>query len=120
MRFMHNHNLLQVSDRPSWLTIKEGAKLYIDLVIKKVNRKHVHISTPVSKVVRRHGKVYITSFRGEEEFDHVILATHADTSLQLLSQPTAEEQEILSNFAFSKNVASLHTDLAVLLLVLFV
>src|ERR1700694_4895122 len=113
IRFMHNHHLLQVSDRPQWLTIKDGAKQYIDSVISKVNRERVHVKTPVNKVVRRNGKVYLTTSRGEEEFDHVIFATHADTSLKLLAHPTVDEQSILGDFEFSKNIASLHTDISV-------
>jgi predicted NAD/FAD-binding protein len=110
---MHNHHLLQISGRPQWLTIKDGAKRYIESVINKVMKDRVHVKTPVSKVVRRHGKVFVTSGKGEEEFDHVIFATHADTSLKLLAHPTANEQSILGDFEFSKNVASLHTDISV-------
>jgi predicted NAD/FAD-binding protein len=110
---MHNHHLLQVTDRPSWLTIKDGAKLYIDAVINKIKKERVRVKTPVTRVMRRDGKVFITSTDGEEEFDHVIFATHADTSLQLLSHPSAVEKDILGNFEFSKNVAVLHSDLTV-------
>ena len=73
----------------------------------------MHVKTPVSEVIRRNGKVFVTSARGTEKFDHVIFATHADTSLQLLSDASVEERDILESFEFSKNVAVLHTDLAV-------
>lgn len=57
----------------------------------------------------------MTSSRGEEEFDHVIFATHADRSLQLLGQDASElEREILGSFEFSNNVATLHSDLDVI------
>ena len=113
IRFMHNHHLLQTSNRPKWLTIPGGGKRYVDSVIEKVNNENVHVNTPVTRVKRRNGKVLIISSRGEEEFDHVILATHADTSLQILSDVSMEEKEILGSFEFSKNVATLHQDLAV-------
>ena len=79
IRFMHNHHLLQISDRPQWLTIKKGGKIYIDSVMEKVKPENVHLSTPVTQVERRVGKVAVTFSGGEEEFDHVIFATHADT-----------------------------------------
>lgn len=110
---MHNHHLLQISDRPQWLTIKEGSKLYIESVMQRMNSKRVYLNTPVTKVVRRNGKVIVTSHRGEEEFDHVIFASHADTSLKLLSDTTTLEKDILQNFEFAKNVATLHSDLSV-------
>jgi uncharacterized protein len=57
----------------------------------------------------------VTSSRGSEEFDHVIFATHADTSLQLLGRDASElEREILGSFEFSNNVATLHSDLDVI------
>jgi len=110
---MHNHHLLQISDRPSWLTIKNGAKQYIDSVIDGINKKSVHLETPVTKVVRREGKVIVTSSKGTQEFDHVIFATHADTSLQLLEDATAREINVLGGFEFSQNVTTLHSDLTV-------
>lgn len=113
IRFMHNHDFLQISGRPQWLTIENGAHNYINSVIDKVNPANIHCKTPVTKVERRDGKIFVTSARGEEEFDHVIFATHADISLQLLSDPSSEEINILGSFEFSKNVATLHSDLEV-------
>jgi predicted NAD/FAD-binding protein len=113
IRFMHNHHLLQVTDRPNWLTIKNGAAQYVQSVIDKMKEENVHLECSVTRAVRRDGKVAVTSSRGEEEFDHVLFATHADTTLQLLSDATATETNVLENFEFSKNVATLHSDLAV-------
>ena len=110
---MHNHHLLQVTARPSWLTIKDGAKQYIDSVISNLDCKNVYLETPVTKVVRWDGKVILTSARGTQEFDHVIFASHADASLQLLQDATITEKDVLGSFEFSQNVATLHSDLAV-------
>ena len=113
IRFMHNHHLLQISNRPKWLTIRNGAKVYIESVLKHMDRENVYIGTPITRVVRRDGRVLVTSSRGEEEFDHVIFATHADTSLQLLADASSSETNILGSFESSKNIATLHTDLEV-------
>ena len=72
------------------------------------------METPVTTVVRRDGKVIVTSTRGTEEFDHVIFATHADTSLELLEDATTKERDILGSFEFTNNQATLHSDLSVL------
>jgi|SRR5277367_942966 predicted NAD/FAD-binding protein len=114
IRFMHNHHLLQVTDRPSWLTIKDGAKQYIDSVIEGINKNNIHLETPVMQVVRRDGKVIVRSSKTTQEFDHVIFATHADISLQLLGDATTKERDVLGSFEFSENVATLHSDLTVL------
>ena len=60
------------------------------------------------------GGVVLTSKRGEERFDHVIFATHADTSLEILgTEATPQERDVLSSFEFTKNIATLHSDLKV-------
>ena len=46
----------------------------------------------------------------EQSFDEVILACHADQSLQLLSSPTDEETNLLSSFPYQKNKVTLHSD----------
>jgi uncharacterized protein len=45
-----------------------------------------------------------------ECFDHIVIATHADQALKMLSAPTSEETKILSPFRYSKNTAILHHD----------
>ena len=45
-----------------------------------------------------------------DKFDHVILATHSDTSLKLLESPSKLEQEILGNINYQKNLMVLHSD----------
>src|SRR5579862_5871360 len=141
IRFMYNHHLLQISSRPSWLTLRHGAKEYVDKVIGTTKNKYLR--TPVTKIVRKNilsqgngntgktdlrkttddgkimdqdqkGKVILTSSRGDEEFDHVIFAIHADDSLRILGDQSSElERDVLSSFEFSKNIACLHSDLNV-------
>ena len=43
-------------------------------------------------------------------FDHVVIATHADQALAMLSDTTANERELLGTFAYSRNEAVLHSD----------
>jgi predicted NAD/FAD-binding protein len=46
--------------------------------------------------------------------DQVVLATHADDALALLTDPSDEEREVLGAFTYSRNTVALHTDAAVL------
>jgi predicted NAD/FAD-binding protein len=48
------------------------------------------------------------------EYDHVVLASHADQSLQMLADANESEREILSGFPYQPNTAILHTDCSVL------
>jgi predicted NAD/FAD-binding protein len=60
------------------------------------------------------GKVLLTTAGGKsEEYDHVIMACHADASLAILRAGggvTKEEERILGGFQWSKNVAVIHSD----------
>jgi uncharacterized protein len=51
---------------------------------------------------------------GIEAFDHVVLATHADTALRLLSVPRDDERDLLSPFKTSANRVYLHRDRAMM------
>jgi predicted NAD/FAD-binding protein len=65
----------------------------------------------VSKLTRRAGGVeLVTDRHGPETFDHVIMATHSDQALQLLSDPTRAEREVLGAITYQPNLAVLHTD----------
>jgi predicted NAD/FAD-binding protein len=48
---------------------------------------------------------------GLARFDHVVLATHADTSLRILGRDAdPAEREVLSAFSYQENLAVLHRD----------
>ena len=44
------------------------------------------------------------------DYDHVILAAHADQSLDLIKNPTDVEKNILGKFLYVSNNAVLHSD----------
>jgi predicted NAD/FAD-binding protein len=115
VRFMWNHHLLTtVAARPDWMTISGGSQLYIDAVMKDFPRDRVHLRTKVTALrPRKDGHVTLCTENWEEDFDHVILATHGDQALEIMDQAaTTEERKILSGFKTNKNVAILHSDLS--------
>jgi predicted NAD/FAD-binding protein len=62
-------------------------------------------------VVRQASHVTITCAGGERrDFDHVVIATHADQALTLLDEATPGERALLSAFSYSMNRAILHRD----------
>ncbi|MCI2416123.1 FAD-dependent oxidoreductase [Saccharopolyspora sp. K220] len=67
-------------------------------------------STPVLGVEQRDDDVVLRTAAGGEEFDYVVLATHADDSLALLRNPTQEQQRALGSISYSPTHAVLHTD----------
>lgn len=116
IRFCHNHGLIQVSNRPQWWTVKGGARHYVDRITAAITDKR--LKTPVRRIERDPGKarggVRITTDKGTEIFDKVIVATHSDQSLAMLQDPSGEERETLGAIRYQPNRAVLHTDTSVL------
>ncbi len=110
IRFFANHGFLQLKDREPWLTIPGGSKTYINAMLARFTGQ-VRLGTPVVQLRRTPAGIEL-GFNNQprEVFDHVVLAGHADQSLKLLSQPTAQEREILGVFKYQPNEAVLHTD----------
>lgn len=122
LRFMHNHALLQILDRPQWLTVKDGSHSYVNKVLSVLTEGHWHPSTPIRRVdtaaaAGGGARATLTSEAGDKlEFDHVVFATHADTTLRILKKGqgvTKAEKDVLGGFEFSHNRAVLHADVEV-------
>lgn len=111
--FLHHHQMLQVHGRPVWRVVTGGSRTYVDRLLARF-RGTVHRATPVTRVVRRSstggGPRIITASGDRVDFDHVILAVHADEALRLIDRPTDREREILGAFEWETNDAILHTD----------
>ena len=112
VRFCHNHGLLQVSDRPQWWTVKGGARQYVEKITARIADKR--LNTPVRRVKRDGIGVRVLTDGRSERFDKVVLATHSDQALALLSDASALESATLGAIRYHANRAVLHTDASVL------
>jgi predicted NAD/FAD-binding protein len=112
VRFCDNHGLLQVNNRPQWFTVQGGSKHYVHAITQQIDDKR--LNAPVQGIQRDETGVRLLTSEGVEAFDEVIIATHADQALRLLSQPSAPEQDVLSRIRFQANRAVLHTDARVM------
>ena len=73
------------------------------------------MNTTVSSIDRTEKEIIIkTGDNKEEIYDAVVIATHSDQALEILSKPTQEEKEILGALPYQSNDAFLHTDTSVL------
>ena len=110
LRFWYNHGFLGLSTQHPWRTVEGGSREYVKRLTESIQAR-IHTQTPVKSLHRSNGKVFIeTKSYGIQDFDQVILATHAPQSLELLNEPTALEREILSPFAYQPNKVKLHTN----------
>ena len=108
LRFCANHGLLAVSNRPQWRTVKGGSREYVRRMQPGLGR--VRLATPVTRIRRGADAVTISSAAGNETYDQVVLATHADQSAALLADATDAERASLAAIPYQANLAVLHTD----------
>jgi predicted NAD/FAD-binding protein len=70
----------------------------------------------INKITRNNNSVNVY-YGSENEFfvyDKVVLATHADETLNILKDASDLEKQILSNFNYKKNTAVIHSDQSVM------
>lgn len=107
--FFDNHRLLSF-DRTLWRTISGGSRNYVERLLKPLEGK-IRLGTPVVSIKRENDKVIVFDSSGNEDtFDHVVLASHTDQSLAMLSDASAEEREILGDIRYRPNDVYLHRD----------
>ncbi|SCK35539.1 NAD(P)/FAD-dependent oxidoreductase [Streptomyces sp. WMMB 322] len=112
-RFLGHHGMLSVRGSPQWRTVAGGSREYVERIAKQLAA--VHTATPVRTVRRPGDRAEIVTEDGTtHEYDAVVLATHADTALKLLEEPTRAEREVLGAFRYSRNPTQMHTDSSVL------
>jgi predicted NAD/FAD-binding protein len=110
VQFFENHGLLQLAGRPPWRTIEGGATAYVN-VLSAPYAERVRLSAGAVSVRRESGGVWVRDAKGRtERFDALVIATHADSALDLLDDPSEEESDLLGAFRYSKSYAVLHTD----------
>lgn len=113
IRFFQNHALLQTSGQHQWYTVKGGSTQYVQRLGADLARQGVELrlSTPIAGIRREANGVFIRPVGAEwEVFDEVVLATHSDDSLALLSDASPEERAALGAVRYQPNEAVLHAD----------
>jgi len=113
-RFYDNHGLLSFTQRPRWFFIEGGSHTYVK-AFRRSFRGRLRLDAPVVRIGRMPGGVRLLFSNGAEEFyDKVVIAAHADEALQLLEDPSPQEQALLSPWSYTPNRVLLHTDASVL------
>ena len=110
INFFNNHGLLGLFDRPHWYTITGGSKEYINN-FKGQFKGDVVTDQEISNVQETDQKVTIScSNHATYDFDKVIMATHADTTLQIVTSLPTAKSSILESHRYTHNNVFLHTD----------
>lgn len=109
-RFFVNHRMHAYFRQPQWRTITGGSQKYVEALTQNYCSQ-IHRATPIESIQRNSHQVKIRTAQGVEiNFDRVVLATHSNQALKILSDATAPEREILSAMGYQKNNGVLHHD----------
>lgn len=109
LRFFDNHGLLDVLHRPQWYVVPGGSREYVRRIIEKLSPlMQFRFSTPVCGVTRTEKGSLVCTESGEEHFDSVIFACHADQALGLLNDPSEQERAVLGAMLWQSNDVVLH------------
>lgn len=108
--FFHNHGLLSLNDQPQWNTVGGGSREYVArLSAPFVDRIRLH--APVTRITRHESHVDIITADGvSNQYDGVVIASHSDQALSMLSDANETEYEVLSAIPYQNNRAYLHRD----------
>ncbi|AGG34535.1 Amine oxidase [beta proteobacterium CB] len=115
VRFCHNHGLLQIQNRPQWLTVKGGSREYVKLLVAALEKYRVQfVRESVSRVnasQSENSQVEVVTSTGSHWFDEVVMACHSDQTLELVHGIDQDARNILASVPYQKNRAILHTDI---------
>jgi predicted NAD/FAD-binding protein len=115
VRFCENHHLLSLGERPAWRTVSGGSREYVRRLAAALGDR-VRTARPAIAVRRdaRGASVVIAEGDPGRRFDQVVVATHADQALGLLDDASSDERRLLGAFRYSRNLAVLHRDPALM------
>jgi predicted NAD/FAD-binding protein len=107
--FFSNHRLLQY-DRPVWRTVKGGSKCYVEKLTSAF-RDRLRLGCAVTSIERTpHGVVVHDSHGQRDSYDHVVIASHSDQALKMLSDADDRERAVLGAIGYAPNTVYLHRD----------
>lgn len=112
-RFFENHRLMH-KERPKWRTVSGGSKVYVDKVAAILGPR-LSLESPVETIKPVGDEVQVTTQIGSViTYDEVILATHSNTSLEILDQAYEDQRFLLGSVRYRPNQIYLHRDPALM------
>ena len=111
LRFLDNHQLLGIGIQLEWRTVVGGSNQYKSKILDALPGC-LHLNRRVSCITSGSDETVLVKDNrgGEELYEYVIVATHADQALRMLDIPTELQQTLLSNFDYNHNRVVLHSD----------
>lgn len=114
VRFFENHRFLSLNGQLEWRTVVGGSQVYRERLIRPF-KDRIFSERKVVQVQEANDGVRVTDGSGNtSSYDAVVLASHADESLQMLASPSALQFQLLTPWHYQANRATLHRDISVM------
>ena len=110
VQFFESHKLLDLGSRPPWRIVRGGSRAYVEKLTTSFQDRIWH-NHPITRIRRTGKRVKLLDIHGHDyEFDHVVIATHANEALSMLDEPSSDENNLLGAIPYTRNQAFLHQD----------
>lgn len=111
INFFKNHGLLNLRNRPNWMTLKHRSIEYVQKLEKILSKKgKIYKNSKIEFIKRFNDYVEIKDEKNTLRYDKVIFSNHPEEILKILQNPNPKEKKILSCFKQSRNMAYTHSD----------
>ncbi len=108
IRFFANHGLLASTGQPQWYTVTGGAQSYVERLTTAF-APHIRTGCAAVRVTRSRNGAQVRDEHGNcADFDHVVLASHANETLEILADSSWVERKALSEIGYQRNRVILH------------
>mgnify|MGYP001272207673 CR=1 FL=1 len=115
IQFFYNHGFMGLDTQFQWKTVVNGSETYKQKLINSYRDRIKTNCEIVSAKTTEEGKVELKDVHGHtHQFDNVLFASHADETYKIIQNPTKLQAELLSQFRYQKNIATMHTDTSVM------
>ena len=110
LRFCDNHGLLHVLGKPMWLSVRGGARRYVQAASRSFSGE-VFEGEPVVRLKRTATGVRVITDVRTRDYDLAVLATHPPETRAILGDGMSPaEREVLGAFEYWPNDVVVHTD----------
>ncbi|MER7699888.1 MULTISPECIES: FAD-dependent oxidoreductase [unclassified Streptomyces] len=92
-----------------WRTVGGGSISYVRKALAAIGPE-IRSGEPVTAIHQDGDGATVTTARGTERFDYVVVGAHADEALALLDNPSERQTEVLSTVTYNGSSVILHTD----------
>jgi len=110
LRFSDNHGLLHLGGKPQWLSVRGGARRYVDAAARSLSGE-VFEGEAAEKVERTAAGIRVPTPRRTRDYDAIVFATHPPETREILGDAmTPRERDVLGAFDYWSNEIVIHTD----------